>query len=211
MFKFRYNFILGRRAIMYYVLQVSPGEEIKIERLIINIISTDIYGECFHLLRHVRKKFRGKWVDIYEKLLPGYIFITSDNIEKLYVALKKIPIFINLLGKECGIFVALSVQEVEWIHAILGESINFNDKKELMDKNKCGKWHEVAISQISISNKNKIKIVSGPLKNIEDKITKFYLHKRIAELEVELMKQKITIYMGIELVGDMDEEKKVYN
>ena len=65
---------------MYYVLQVAPGMENQTEILIKEQVRKSTYGSCFHPLRHMRKKFHGEWKDLYEKLLPGYVFITSDCI-----------------------------------------------------------------------------------------------------------------------------------
>ena len=56
---------------MYYVLQVAPGKEDKTEALIRVILPEKLYGECFHLTRHMRKKFHGKWTDVREKLLAA--------------------------------------------------------------------------------------------------------------------------------------------
>ena len=70
---------------MYYVLQVAPGTETKTETQISKILSEELFGECFHPTRHMRKKFHGIWKDIHEKLLPGYVFITTGDIRKLYM------------------------------------------------------------------------------------------------------------------------------
>lgn len=83
---------------MYYVLQVAPGAEDKTETHIEAILPDDIYGHCFHPTRHMRKRFHGVWKDMHEKLLPGYVFITTDDIEAVFIRLKRVPMLTNILG-----------------------------------------------------------------------------------------------------------------
>ena len=87
---------------MYYVIQVAPGTESRTEELIRRRVDSGLYGRCFHPLRHVRRKLRGEWRDVHEKLIPGYVFLTSTSIEELYQALRQVPSFTRLLGREEG-------------------------------------------------------------------------------------------------------------
>ena len=57
---------------------------------------------------------------------------------------------------------------------------------------------EVQISRVSVSEDDKITILSGPLKNMEGCIKKIDLHRRIAKVEVDFM--KTVIHLGIEMV-----------
>ena len=143
-----------RRDDMYYVLQVAPGTETKTETHISNILSQDLYGECFHPTRHMRKKFHGSWKDIHEKLLPGYVFITTDDIRKLYIELQKIPMLTKLLGKEDEYYAQLKGRDAEWL-------------ERLMDRNgsggEAGQQHEVSLSQVSVDEGSGVRVVSGRL------------------------------------------------
>ena len=96
---------------MHYVIQVSPGTEVRTETKIYEIIPQELFSACFHPTRVRRKKFHGQWKDVCEKLLPGYVFLVTDHIKDLAVALQKVPALTRLLGRddtnnEC--FVALS-------------------------------------------------------------------------------------------------------
>ena len=82
---------------MYYVIQVAPGKETDVELYITERVAEDLYSSCFHPVRHIKKKFHGEWRDKYEKLLPGYVFISSENAEKLYESLKAIPMMTKIL------------------------------------------------------------------------------------------------------------------
>lgn len=172
--------------IVYYVIQVASGMEDKVEEQIKVMVEKDLYRRCFHPTRHVKKKIRGEWRELREKLLPGYVFIVSDDVEKLYLRLRYVPAFTKLLGKEAGQFVPLSGHEVEWLEKITGSS---------------GDYMEAEISRISVSEDDAVTILSGPLKDMEGYIKKIDLHRRIAKVEVDFMNRKTVIHLGIELIG----------
>ena len=190
---------MGGDRNMYYVLQVEPGNEDKTEILIMTILPSDLYGECFHLTKHMRKKFHGRWVDMQEKLLPGYVFITTENVEGLFLELKKVPILTNIVGRDGWNFTEMADDDVKWLEKIKEYTIH-----NILDQDKTDNmnvpWYEVGLSQVSVDEGNQIKIVSGPLKGIDGMVKKLHLHKRMAEVEIWLMKKKIVIYLGIELL-----------
>lgn len=173
---------------MYYVIQVAPGKEADTEVYITKRIEPEVYSSCFHPVRHVRKKFHGEWKDRHEKLLPGYVFMNSENAEELYFALKRVPMLTKLLGRDLEFFTALTDQETEWLEA-------------LVPVDQDGKiTGEVPLSQIKVTENDEIKILSGPLQDMAGRVKRINLHKRIAEVEVEFMGRIITIHLGIEMV-----------
>lgn len=186
---------------MYYVLQVASGTEAKTEAQITAILSDTVYDQCFHPTRHMRKKFHGQWKDIHEKLLPGYIFITTEDVKGLFMELKKVPTLTKLLGRDGEYFVALQDKDVEWLERLLGNGGESEASAADGTGGKSKTGHEAALSQVEVTEGNEIRILSGPLKNMDGMIKKINLHKRIAEVEVEFMKRKTIIYLGIELLG----------
>ena len=172
---------------MYYVLQVAPGTEERTEKLIRGQVGSSAYGRCFHPIRHVRKKFRGEWKDFHEKLLPGYVFITSDSVRELYQELRQVPALTRMLGKEDEWFAALPESEAAWLECLM--QINENVLTE------------IGLSQV-LTEEGGMTILSGPLKHMEGNIKKFHLHKRLAAVDVEFMGRKTEIYLGIELVKE---------
>lgn len=180
----------------YYVVQVGPREEEKAEAHIRRIVPCGLYDRCFHPTRLLKKKFHGKWVEVHEKLLPGYVFVTSENPDLLYLHLKKIPLLTRILGKDLEYFVRLSGQEEAWLKKLLGRSgAKSAGKKECKEDNS-----EVGLSQIEIREGNEIRIVSGPLKDMEGMVRKINLHKMVAEVEVPFMGGRTVVYMGVEMV-----------
>lgn len=172
---------------MYYVIQVAPGMEEKTEALIRKTVENGVYKRCFHPTRYVKKKFHGEWKDQHEKLLPGYVFIISNSVQELYLELRKVPMLTKLLGKDKEQFTALSEKEVHWLEQLTGIGAGAEESSE------------AGLSQV-VAEQDAIVILSGPLKNMEGHIQKINLHKRIAEVEVEFMKRKTILHLGIEIV-----------
>ena len=57
---------------------------------------------------------------------------------------------------------------------------------------------EIALSQIVVEKDGEIRVLSGPLLQVEDMVKKFDFHKRVAEIETDFMGQKKVLYLGIE-------------
>jgi transcriptional antiterminator NusG len=171
---------------LYYVIQVAPGMEERTEILIQKRVGNELYDCCFHPIRHVRKKFHGEWRDQHEKLLPGYVFIISNSVEELYPELRRVPLLTKLLGKDGEQFTALPDCEVRWLEKLMNAAAERSG--------------EVELSQVAAKG-DTITVLSGPLKNMEGRIKKINLHKRIAEVEVEFMNRKTILHLGIEIVG----------
>lgn len=173
---------------MYYVIQVAPGKEEDVETYITERVPAELYSSCFHPVRHVRKKFRGKWRDRHEKLLPGYVFINSGSAEELYLTLKRIPMMTKLLGWDKGFITALNERETMWLEKIVAA-----DRDGVVSG-------EVSLSKIEVDENDKVKILSGPLQDMAGMVKRINLHKRIAEVEVEFMGRKTVIHLGVEMV-----------
>lgn len=185
------------RIILYYVMQVVTGTEDKVEEQIKIMIGNELYESCFHPMRRMKKKFRGEWREVREKLLPGYVFITSDHVQELYQELKYMPAFTRMLGKDGEQFVPLSEHEAEWLKRLAA----------VPDQN-LGQNMEVQLSQVSVSKDDAVTILSGPLKNMEGYIRKIDLHRRIAKVEVDFMNRKTLIHLGIEMVEKRIDSRK---
>ena len=167
-----------------YVIQVAPGKEAETEELIRCMIDPDLYTDLFHPKRFLRKKFRGKWQDVHEKLLPGYVFLETEEIRKVYLAMKRVPKLTKFLGREEDSFYPLTKEERSWLSAITGNSPG----------------HEVNLSDVIIEENRNVRIVSGPLIYMEGKIKKVNLHRRIAEVEVEFMGRPMVLNLGIDIL-----------
>ncbi len=181
------------RIILYYVLQVAAGTEDRVEEQVRVVVENGLYDSCFHPMRRMKKKFGGEWKEIHEKLLPGYVFITSDCIQELYRELQNVPAFTRMLGKDREQFIPLPEHEVRWLERMIESP---------------GQNMEVQLSRVSVSEDDMVTILSGPLKYMEGCVKKIDLHRRIAKVEVDFMNRKTVVHLGIEMVGKRIDSRK---
>ena len=196
---------------MYYVIFVGNGQESRTEAFIKKYISKDLYSTCFHPMRQMKKKIRGKWVQINEKLIPGYVFVETENIKVFYNALRQRPAFQRLLGKEIITtqeegdesfeerFYPLKPEEEKWLRKITG----LPAKKS---KNKASEKPITELTKVRFEEDGKLKILSGPLTKMTGSIRKIDIHRRFAEVEVEFMGRKTILHLGIELIDNAKED-----
>lgn len=188
---------------MYYVLWAGAGNEARVEQLIRRLIPEEFYQECFYPIRHLRKKIRGSWKDVYERLIPGYLFLTTDHIQDFSRAIFNFPLFLDILGKteveEETVFFPLSEREQKWLETIVQKEVPSAGKTPDTGK------YIAELSQIGFDEDDQIEILSGPLKDFRGKIKKINLHKRIAEVEVDFMNTTTVLYLGIEIINKVDE------
>ena len=191
-------------AAMWYVMQVVSGQENRTVLLLERMVSDRSLQHCFVPVRRLRKKFHGAWNEVTEKLFPGYIFLATEKPQLLYEELKHVPALTKILGKCEEYFTPLSGKDVETLREMQGERAE--EEKEIRDgKNRHREGLTVGISKVSVDSVNQVKILCGPLKNMEGKIKKMNLHKRIAEVEMEFMGSMRLVYMGIEIVKENEE------
>ena len=169
---------------MYYVIQVAPHEESKVETLLRELLLNDVCRQCFHLKRRILKKYRGGWHNVCEMLLPGYVFVETDDIAMAYDLLRKKGNFSRILGMDSEGFVAMADNEVRWLECLLKYCDGFS--------------YEIPLSKVMVRN-GIVTFISGPLKDMNPLIRKINMHKRIADVHIELCGKNFSLYMGIEL------------
>ena len=189
---------------MYYAIYVTAGKEQLVEVLLMKGLNDSLFERCFHPVRHMRKKLRGEWREIYEKLLPGYVFIETDDMEALYMALKKIPRITRVLGR-CGeaeetVFYPLKDEEAEWLDHLTNPGDKIKEKPKPKQSSEAQENPVAEISKIHIGEDDRITILSGPLKGYEGRIKKYDLHRRTAQIEVSFMGRTVLLNLGIEIV-----------
>ncbi len=185
---------------MYYVIYVGSGRESKAEEYIEKTVPEELYDRVFHLLRHMRRKIRGQWIDSYDKLVPGYVFIRTDDVGAFYQATRRTPALLKVLGMESSgddlQIYGLSPAEESWLLRITscagGASAGVNPTAEL--------------SEVTFNENDQVEIVSGPLTNMTGMIRRINLHKRIAEVEVEFMGRQTILHLGIEIIGKTEKK-----
>ena len=177
---------------MYYVIYVNARNESGAKELIGRYIPDALYSDCFYPVRLMKKKLRGRWTIVHERLIPGYIFIESDDVKSLYKELRKLPMFLRLLGKEeseedIDIY-PLSDEEVRWLK-VLSQGKDTKENKHLIE-----------LSRVGFDENDEIIVLDGPLLGLQGKIKKINLHKRVAEVELKFMNQDVIFFLGIDII-----------
>jgi transcriptional antiterminator NusG len=166
---------------MWYVIQVRVGTEESMELKCQKEVSEDVLEKCFIPYSETKKKMQGKWITERKILFPGYIFVITDKVEELFLALKKVIGFSKLLGTGDDI-VPLEEREVALLQKFGGEE------------------QVVQMSEGIIENTN-VKITSGPLEGMEGFIRKIDRHKRKAWLELPMFGGMQRVEIGLEIVA----------
>ena len=118
---------------MWYVMQVISGKERKTVMMMKQILSCDVLENCFIPIRRLKKKYKGKWQEITEKLFPGYVFLISGQPQLLYDELEKIPTLTKLLGSCEEYFTPLSKSDIHFLQIemkriLISKSIKNNQR-----------------------------------------------------------------------------------
>lgn len=182
---------------MWYVMQVMSGKELQTILMMERGISCGILENCFVPVCRMKKKYQGRWQEITEKLFPGYVFLISSEPQSLYRELKQIPALTKLLGNCEQYFTPLSKKDERFLMKLQ----NMQTISHMPSKERKAGLPEVELSRVIVEENRKIRIVSGPLRNLEGQIKKINLHKRIAVVEAEFMGNKSLLHLGIEIVG----------
>ncbi len=185
---------------MIYVLQVRSGKESEVVTFMESLVSREYFTDAYFPTRRMQKKYRGKWNEVTEKLIPGYVFVEADDPEKLYMQLKKVPRLTKVLGRDVEeqAIRALTPRDERWLRQMMG-----GREGQYMDPKLRG---EVGLTLVSIDDDGVVHILEGPLKGVEGHILKYNLHKRYADVETEFMGQRTVLHMGIVITEKPGEE-----
>lgn len=165
-----------------YVLQTSSGQEKHVRLLLDRMVDREVVDECFYPTCLVKKCFKGTWRLVEKKLTPGYLYVLSNDIERVSHALTTIPAFTRLLGND-GSFTPLAKDETAWIDALT----------------KTG--HRVIEMSSGVIEHDRVIVNTGPLQGLEGSIRKIDRHKRLACLEIQMLGRVKTIVVGLEIVS----------
>ena len=166
----------------WYVIQVRNGHEKEIAEKCKILIPDTILKECFIPEFIYQKKYLGTWHEVKAVMFSGYIFMITENIEKLYVELNKIPEFTKVIGKK---------QEDIY-------PLDENEETFLKSFGKAGHMIEMSTGYIQ---GDKIYITKGPLQGKEGLITKVDRHKRIAYLHISMFNKETVTKVGLEIIS----------
>lgn len=168
---------------MWCVVHVRDRDVKDIEIFVAEMLPPNVNARCFHLIRNRRMKYQGQWHIVQEDLFPGYVFIDTDEPDRVYRELKKTP-RPKLLFSDDDYVSRLERHESDLMERL-------TDRRGV-----------IGISKIHIKNDGTIRYLSGPLSRVGFMVKRVNLHKRIAEIEAEFMGRKRVLYLGIDIEGD---------
>ena len=174
---------------MYYVIHVKTGKEQKAIEDILKNKPDDASFDVFAPFRKIRKKFKGEYKDVVERCFPGYIFVETNDVKKLFKQLYWTPGYQRLLGREADTdnFVPLDKDESRMI------DILYNANSERITE----------ISNIEVKEGQRIRVLDGPLMGLETQIKKVDLHKRTVTIEFMMCGRLQTAPLSINIVTDI--------
>lgn len=164
---------------MWYVVQVRSGTEHNIRIQCNKKIPDTIMERCFIPYYEEKKKQNGTWNTLQKVLFPGYIFMITEDVEKLFFHLKTIEGMTKLIGTGQDI-IPLKEEEITFLKHFGGEE-------------------QIVSMSEGIIEGTQVIITSGPLMGMEGLIQKIDRHKRKAWLDLELFGRMQQVEVGLEI------------
>ena len=149
---------------MYYVIHVKTGKEQDAIDDIMKNKPDDASFDVFAPFRKELRKRKGQMVEVVQRCFPGYVFVETSDVKKLFFELYWIPGYTRLLGREGDTynFVPLDKDESRMIDILYSKNTD----------------RITEISNIEVKEGEMIRVLDGPLFGLETQILKVNLHKR---------------------------------
>lgn len=133
----------------------------------------------------IENRIMGSTYYVTRRLMPGYIFIRTEDAEKLYLRLMNEKSHHSLqtmtkLLKTGETFTPLHPEEEQMLLSLFGQD------------------HHAGISTGVIIN-GKLQVTEGPLKGLEDKIVYIDRHKHLAALSLKIGDRRIRVKVALEV------------
>lgn len=164
----------------WYVMQVRTGTEENICIQCKKDIEEDVLEKCFLPYYEEKRRVQGEWKILKKVLFPGYVFVITQDIEKLYQQLKRVIGLTKLLGT--------------------GREIIPLTEKEIVFLTRFGGENQVVAMSEGIIVGSKAIVNFGPLQGMEGYIRKIDRHKRRAYLEIPFFGRTQNVQVGLEIV-----------
>ena len=174
---------------MYYVIQVKTGKEEQAIEDILKNKPDDASFDVFAPYRKSLRKYKGVMRQVVERCFPGYIFVETNDVQRLFKQLYFTPGFQKILGRE-------------------GETENFvpldKDESRMIDILYSANNSRITeISNIEVREGEMIRVLDGPLSGLETQIKKVDLHKRTVTVEYMMCGRLVTSNVGINIVTNI--------
>ncbi len=174
----------------WYVIQTYTGKEEKLVQMVRKVIPRGLYGDCF-VVYHEQLRHRKQENQIHiERLFPGYVFITTDEPEELFLFLKKVPAMSKIISDGYYYFLTVYPEEAEMLSRLLDAD------------------HVVRLSYVATDGRDHVSYISGPLECCGRNIAGYQFRKRYASVRLTLAGESKDVRLGIVLSDDVSRELK---
>ena len=174
---------------MYYVIQVKTGKEQQAIEDILKNKPDDASFDVFSPYRKSLRKFKGVMREVVERCFPGYVFVETNDAQRLFKQLYFTPGFQRLLGREEGTenFLPLDKDESRMVDILYSKNNN----------------RITEISNIEVKEGEMIRVLDGPLMGLETQIKKVNPHKRTVTNEYKMCGRLVSSNVGINIVTNV--------
>lgn len=167
----------------YFALHIKTGSEEKIKKAIEEELQEELH--VFSPMRELLIRKKGKTTRQLKPMFGGYIFVEAEEISASVLSrLKKVPDFYQVLPSNKD------------IKPVKDEDMEF--LKSLFTGNQIA-----TLSKAKFDEKDKIKIISGPLKGKEGLIVKVNRRKGRAKIVIEAFDRQHFVDLGFELMSEI--------
>jgi transcriptional antiterminator NusG len=132
------------------------------------------------LRRSLRIRKRGEWIETLAPIFPGYLFAEAQEISsELFLRVRRLPGFFRFLQSNENIM-PLSQEDMQ----LLSYFLSFG---QVVEK-----------SVVYFDAGKRIRVVSGPLKELEGKIVKVDSRKGRAKVKLDMFEHAFLVDFGFE-------------
>ena len=164
---------------MWYVIQTQTGKEKRTKDLIERMVPSELYSEVRILYYETKREYQEEWHLEQKTMFPGYLFLITDQIEEIFLYLRKVPELTKVLGYGDDV-VPISEKEEAFLTKISGGG-------------------NIVEMSYGIQVGDKIIVKEGILKGLESVIRKIDRHKRKALIEIEMLGEIRQVEIGLEI------------
>ena len=186
---------------MWYVIQTVTGKEEELMLFIRNILCRERYESCFVIYAQWMKRLGGEWQIQVRPLFPGYVFIDTEEPERLYMDLKAVPKFSRLLGTGTDEFVPVKKEEEKFLRMITGGSGEMADEPAI-ERMERADDATVKLTVVETELDGGIRSMEGALSCFASDDVRLNLHKRYAVVNTRMLGEERTLGFGIRLKKD---------
>ena len=173
---------------LWYAIQSYTGKEEQLTEMIRRVVPGENYAECFVPYFERLRCWRQQNQIHILRLFPGYLFLSTDDIEAVFRCLKNVPAMSKILTAGAFEFTPLYDSEAEFLNGILDAD------------------HIVRLTYAATDGKGRVTYMAGPLAKCRGRIETYKFRDRYAQVKLTIAGQEKTVRMGIILNDDVRRE-----